>query len=60
MNTASLPFGRLLTRLAVVALSAMAGSQATAQSATPKVGELAPNFSFKTLDDRTIELTARM
>jgi len=56
-HTASLLFG-LFPRLAVIAFSAMVSSQVIAQSTTPKVGEFAPNFSLKTLDDRTIELTA--
>ena len=57
MKTTTPVIRLLLSSLAaVIAAFALGASQPAVSAATPKVGDLAPNFSLKTLDDRTIEL----
>ena len=59
MKTTSFSIRFLLNSLAAaVAAFVLAASQPDAGAATPQVGDLAPDFSLKTLDDKAVELKA--
>lgn len=57
MKTTSFSIRPLFTSLAAaVAALVTTATQPAAGAATPQVGDLAPNFSLKTLDDKVVEL----